>query len=75
MPKIHRDRAPTYSYPVGLLPPAPAPSADEPPEATAPHDLPPPAASATKTSWAIYARKVGVDPTGLTKAQIRKAVA
>ncbi len=75
MPKAHRDRPATYSYPVGLLP-APATPADEPPEAPESPTTPtPPAATARLAICQKYATAVGVDVAGLTKAQIRKAVA
>ncbi len=75
MPKNHRDRPPTYSYPVGVLVDAqPAATADEPPEDTALQDLSPPAASATRAKWVDYATAIGVDVAGLTKAQIRNLV-
>ncbi len=78
MPKVHQGRPATNaaaSYPVGLLP-APAPKADEPSEETAPQDLPPPAASASRAVWVEYAKALGIVVTaGTTKAQIRKAVA
>ncbi len=70
MPKTHRDRPPTYSYPIGIVPPAEPATVEQGPEVSPE----PPAASARRTSWAVYARKVGVDPTGLTIAQIKKAV-
>ena len=71
MPKAHKNRPATYSYPVGLLP-APATPAEERPEGLRP---PPPAASAPKPDWIAYAAAVGVDVKGFTKQQIRKAVA
>ena len=70
MPKIHRTRAP--SYPIGVLPESPAePAAEQGPEGSPS----PPAASATRAKWADYAAELGVDTAGLSKAQIRKAVA
>ena len=72
MPKSHVDRPASYSYPVGLFVAAPAAPAEERPEGIRP---PPPAASAPKPDWEAYAAAVGVDVAGLTKAQIRKAVA
>ncbi len=75
MPKNHQGRPATYSYPVGLLP-APAPIADTPSEAPESSTTPtPPAASATRAKWAAYATAIGVDPTGLSVAKIKKAVA
>ncbi len=72
MPKIHRDRPATYSYPVGVLPDPPAePAAEQGPEEDAPS---PPAASASRSKWVEYAAELGVDVAGLTKAQIRKKV-
>ena len=69
MPKVHRNRAP--SYPVGVLPESPAePAAEQGPE----EDAPSPPTSATRTKWAAYAAELGVDVEGLTKAQIRKKV-
>ena len=69
MPKMHRNRAP--SYPVGVLPDLPA----EPAAEQGPEESPlPPATSATRTKWAAYAAELGVDVQGLTKAQIRKKV-
>ena len=63
MPKNHQGRPATYSYPIGYLPT----SAAEPSEETAP----PPAAKAAIADWRAYAESVGVDPAGLSKAQIR----
>ncbi|MCH8130738.1 MAG: hypothetical protein IIC70_12685 [Acidobacteria bacterium] len=69
MPKLHRNRAP--SYPIGVLPDLPAePAAEQEPEGPSP-----PAPSANRQKWAAYAAELGVDVEGLTKAQIRKAVA
>ena len=59
MPKLH-------VYPRGNDAP-PAPQAEEP-------AAPPPAASAAKAEWVIYAEALGVDVAGMSKAQIRKAV-
>ncbi len=70
MPKTHRGRPPTY--PIGIVPDiSPAePTAEQGPEA----QPEPPAASATRVKWVDYATAVGVDPTGLTIAQIKKKV-
>ena len=72
MPKIHATRAP--SYPIGVLPGSAEveePSAEEagPPPST------PPAASARIGLWSTYGDSLGIDTAGLTKAQIKKAVA
>ncbi len=71
MPKAHKNRPATYSYPVGLLP-APATQADERPGEVAPS---PPAASASRQKWVDYANAIGENVDGLTKPQIRKLVA
>ncbi len=69
MPKIHRGRPPTY--PVGVLPTVAEPSeVPKPPKA-----LSPPAASARIGLWRDYAASLGIDTEGLTKPQIKKAVA
>ena len=68
MPKIHRNRAP--SYPIGVLPDSPAePAAEQEPEGPSP-----PAPSASRRDWVDYAVELGVDVKGLTKTQIRKKV-
>ncbi len=75
MPKVHRGRPPTYSYPIGVVPSTPPPAAAEPSEEPESPTTPtPPAASARIAAWRTYAESVGVDTAGLTKAQIRKAV-
>ena len=68
MPKTHRNRPPTY--PIGVLPEE---VEAEPSVEVLPRT--PPAASATKSKWVDYAAELGIDVAGLTKAQIRKAVA
>ncbi len=60
MPKIHRDRPPTY----GTIDPAPADPAAVPE---------PPARSAVKARWVAYAEAIGADTSG-TKPQIIKRV-
>ncbi len=67
MPKIHRDRPP--SYPVGVLPAA------APPEPDPPFSIPAaPAVKASIAEWQAYARALGFSTAGMTKAEIRKAV-
>jgi hypothetical protein len=68
MPKAHRNRP--VSYPIGVLPEDRA----EPPAEAPESQHAPPAASARKAEWEAYAISVGVDPTGLSKAQIRAVV-
>lgn len=73
MPKTHRNRPPTnYSYPIGVVPSDPPTGATA--DAGSEVSPEPPAPSANKPAWEAYAEAVGVDPAGLTKAQIRKAV-
>ncbi len=64
MPKAHIDRGP--SYPVGILPAVEAEPVEEPPS--------PPPANANKGAWVTYAAALGVDTSGMSKAQIRAAV-
>ena len=67
MPKTHRNRPPTY--PIGILPEV---VEAEPSVEVLP--VTPPAASARIDAWRAYAVKLGIDVTGLTKPQIKKAV-
>ncbi len=65
MPKTHVNRAP--SYPIGVLPePEAVVPAEESPS--------PPPANAKKSAWVAYAQSLGVDTSGMSKAQIRAAV-
>lgn len=64
MPKTHANRGP--SYPVGILPAVEAEPVEEIPS--------PPPAKASKAAWVTYAAALGVDTSGMSKAQIRAAV-
>ena len=71
MPKAHLNRPSTY--PPGVVAAA-SPETDAPFSAS-PRSLPvAPAAKALLKDWQEYARAVGVDPAGMTKTQIQKAV-